>query len=299
MIAIIIPYYKLVFFEATLQSLACQKDKRFKVYIGDDASLENPSQLLNKFYGQFEFIYHRFDKNLGGSSLTNQWERCIALSSNEEWIMILGDDDVLESNVISKFYESLSRVKDFDIQVVRFSSVVVDSSGKRISPVFKHPTIELPIDSYLKKIMHQTRSSLSEYLFTRKTYEKYKFYSYPLAWHSDDRAWIEFSDNKPIYSINDSIIFVRLSKESITGNNNNLYVKNHATIEFLKFLWQKNTYKKKQNLQLMYKYEAEIKKYRKLVFNEWKQLLYFYILNFDFVLFTKFSRRLIVSVLIK
>ena len=42
MLAIVIPYYKLTFFEATLQSLADQTDKRFMVYIGDDASLESP-----------------------------------------------------------------------------------------------------------------------------------------------------------------------------------------------------------------------------------------------------------------
>lgn len=43
MLAIVIPYYKLTFFEETLQSLANQSDKRFKVYIGDDASPEDRS----------------------------------------------------------------------------------------------------------------------------------------------------------------------------------------------------------------------------------------------------------------
>ncbi|MBS7255478.1 glycosyltransferase family 2 protein [Flavobacterium branchiicola] len=299
MVAIIIPFYKLSFFEEALKSLANQTDKRFKVYIGDDKSPENPIALLEKYSGKFDFVYHRFENNLGSISLTEQWERCIALSAKEEWIMVLGDDDVLGSNVISKFYENLIEIKNFGIQVVKFSTIVVDSSGKSISQLFIHPTIEHPIDSYLKKIMHQTRSSLSEYLFTRKTYEKYKFYNYPLGWHSDDRAWIEFSDKKPIYSINDSIIFIRVSNESITGNKDNLYIKNQASIEFLKFLWQKNTYKKKQNLQLMYRYEVEVKRYRKLLFNEWKHLLHLYILNFDFVIFIKFARRLIFGLLIK
>lgn len=297
MLAIIIPYYKLTFFEATLNSLANQTDKRFKVYIGDDASPEEPTQLLNQFQGKFNFKYHRFKINLGSVSLTKHWERSIGLSGTEEWLMILGDDDVLELDVVSKFYENLDKIEVFEIQVVKFSSVVVDCLGKKISRLFKHPTIELPIDSYLKKIMHQTRSSLSEYLFTRKTYEKYKFYNYPLAWHSDDRAWIEFSDNKPIYSVNASIVYIRLSKESITGNRDNLYVKNQVTIDFLKFLWQKNTFKKDQNLQLMYAYEVEIKKNRKLFFNEWKYLFYLYILNFEFVTFIKFIRRLLISLI--
>ncbi|OOV29296.1 hypothetical protein BXU11_05095 [Flavobacterium sp. LM5] len=95
MLAIIIPYYKLTFFEATLQSLAAQTCQDFKVYIGDDASPENPAMLLEKYKGKFDFVYHRFATNLGGTSLTKQWERCITLSGNEEWLMILGDDDVL------------------------------------------------------------------------------------------------------------------------------------------------------------------------------------------------------------
>ena len=33
MLAIVIPYFKLTFFEETLQSLANQTDQRFKVYI--------------------------------------------------------------------------------------------------------------------------------------------------------------------------------------------------------------------------------------------------------------------------
>jgi hypothetical protein len=41
MLAIVIPYYKRTFFEETLQSLAKQTDKRFVVYVGDDAGQED------------------------------------------------------------------------------------------------------------------------------------------------------------------------------------------------------------------------------------------------------------------
>ena len=58
MLAIIIPYFKLTFFEATLQSLANQTDKRFKVYIGDDASPHDCALVLNQFIGQFDLTYH-------------------------------------------------------------------------------------------------------------------------------------------------------------------------------------------------------------------------------------------------
>ena len=53
MLDIIIPYFKGAFFEKTLESLGNQTDKRFKVFIGDDASPENPDVLLQKFMKYF------------------------------------------------------------------------------------------------------------------------------------------------------------------------------------------------------------------------------------------------------
>ena len=95
MLAIVIPYYKHTFFEATLQSLANQTDKRFKVYIGDDASPENPSSLLEQYKESINFKYKRFNNNIGGISLVKQWERCMTMVQEEEWIIILCDDDIL------------------------------------------------------------------------------------------------------------------------------------------------------------------------------------------------------------
>ena len=71
MLAIVIPYYKIQFFEETLRSLANQTDKRFMVYIGDDASPDDPLELLQRFSGQFPFEYHRFETNTGAVSYTH------------------------------------------------------------------------------------------------------------------------------------------------------------------------------------------------------------------------------------
>jgi hypothetical protein len=53
-----------------------------------------------------------------------------------------------------------------------------------------------------------SRSSLSEHVFSEH-HMKIWFFNYPLAWNSiDDRAWFEFSDDKPIYTINNSVVFI-------------------------------------------------------------------------------------------
>ena len=111
MIAIIIPYYKIDYFEQTLHSLSLQTNKNFTVYIGDDASPNSCVPLLKQYEEKIDFIYHRFENNLGNTSLVNHWERCIALSNQEEWLMILGDDDVLAKNVIEEFYKTINKRK--------------------------------------------------------------------------------------------------------------------------------------------------------------------------------------------
>ena len=234
MLAIIIPYYKLTYFEATLKSLANQSDKRFKVYIGDDASPEDCTALLQKFEGQFDFIYHRFETNLGGTSLTQQWERCIALSDDEEWLLILGDDDVLGENVVAEFYYNVLEICKSEISVIRFSSVFIDEKGRSISKKYCFPKTENAVDSFLNHYLEITRSSLSEHIFNREKYKKHKFTNYPLAWYSDDKAWLDFSDCNKIYTINEGEVKIRISSQNISGKNDNIFLKRKAGWEFIK-----------------------------------------------------------------
>jgi glycosyltransferase involved in cell wall biosynthesis len=156
MLAIVIPYYKFLFFEKTLQSLSDQTDKRFKVYIGNDASNSNPDELIQKYSKDFPIFYEKFENNLGGLSLVNQWNRCLQLINDEEWLMILGDDDVLGDNVVSTFYQELEEIKLVS-NVVRFSTVKINETGKITSKLYQNEKIESSIDF----LLNGTRSSLS------------------------------------------------------------------------------------------------------------------------------------------
>lgn len=300
MLAIVIPYYKLTFFEETLQSLGNQTDLRFKVYIGDDASPENPEILLEKFKEQFDFVYHRFENNLGGISLTQQWDRCIALSNNEEWIMILGDDDYLGNLVVESWYKNYN-IFYKKAEVIRFTSKMVVEETKKVSEVFTHPVWEAATDSYYRKLEHLTRSSLSEYIFSRASYRKYGFYDYPLAWNSDDRAWLDFSDNKPIFTINESVVYFRLSALNISGKEDNKVFKSLSQIVFYEFILlnKLSNYNICQQDRIMRKYEKEIKMVRNLNLKEFVLLLFCYLRYFNFDSFKKFIKRSVKQILVK
>lgn len=229
MLAVVIPYYNIAFFEETLKSLAAQIDKRFKAYIGDDASDDKPSALLEEYKEKLDFVYHRFDENMGGNSLTGQWQRCIDLVNNEEWVMILGDDDVLDNNVVQSFYSNLIEIQQEKINVVRFSTQLTDKNSSAISDIYRHPIIEKSTDFIFKKINRLTRSSLSEYVFKREILQKTGFYDFPLAWHSDDMAFLQISNFSFIYTINTAIVKIRMSGGNISGKTDNNLEKNKAT----------------------------------------------------------------------
>lgn len=296
MLAIIIPFYKLAFFEATLESLANQTDKRFTVYIGDDSSPENPALLLEKFKGQFNFNYHRFESNLGSISLTQQWDRCIALSNKEEWLMILGDDDYLDSTVIASWYKNYAAFNE-KTNIVRFASKVVLQETNSISDIFINPVWESAADSFERIFKGLTRSSLSEYIFKKSSYDEFGFKDYPLAWCSDYKAILDFSAGKLIYSINESVVFFRISSINISGQENSV-LKKETNIQFFKevIIHHLNLFSKKQKLDLLMAYEVAIKKGRKPSMKEWRFIVKNYLLNFKLVPFSKSIRRFFISI---
>lgn len=297
MLAIIIPYFKLAYFEETLKSLANQTDKRFKVYIGDDASTEKPSDLLNKYHDKFEFIYHRFEENLGGTSLVWQWDRCIALSGNEEWLMILGDDDSLGENVVEAFYRNLPELEKENINLVKFATQSVNKMTNSVSEIFVNQKFEKAVDFYYRRYLGLARSSLSEHIFRRESYLKHGFKNYPLAWHSDDYAWIDFAENKLILSINEALVLISVSNESISGITTNVFKKNIAeSFFFMDLIKHKlNLFHRKQRLKILLQAEVSIRKTRKLYWSEWRVLFVMYLYNFFIFHLLKLVRRFLKS----
>lgn len=221
MLAIVIPFYKLTFFEATLQSLANQTDKRFKIYIGDDASPEDCSVLLEKYKGKLDFLYKRFESNLGGISLVKQWERCVEMTNDEEWLMIFGDDDIMSENAVESFYYFIkNNDNNVSVNLVRFQLKVIDQNNEVIVPITKHPTYETSGDLLTRMLKSETMTTTSEYIFKKKTYRLNNgFVEFPLAWFSDYATWLLFGKDG-IYTISKGFVSWRLSKLNISATNN-------------------------------------------------------------------------------
>lgn len=257
MLAIVIPYFKIDFFEATLISLANQMDKRFNVYIGDDASPQNPSIILEKYKDLINFKYERFDNNLGSISLVKQWDRCIELIQDEEWVMVLCDDDVLGENVVAQFYNAIEEVNQENINVIRYATVVINQYSERISKIHEHPKLEKSTDFLMRKIKGGTRSSLSEFIFRKKVLLDIKFKELPLAWYSDYLAVLECTYFGYIYTINNALVSFRLSEINITAKKDDQLPKNIATFHYYYYLLneKRSFFDDKQTETLLFRLE--------------------------------------------
>ncbi|MFL9831960.1 glycosyltransferase family 2 protein [Flavobacterium sp. ST-87] len=287
-LAIVIPYYKINFFEVTLDSLANQTNQQFKVYIGDDASPDNPAILLENYQNKIDFVYQRFEQNLGGKSLVQQWNRCLDLCNGEEWIMILGDDDVLEPHCIDAFYTHLEEIQSLNISVVRFATQVIDKDGVTISQVHLHPKTEKAVDFLIRKLKGGTRSSLSEYVFKKELVYYIQFKDFPLAWYSDLLAVLEFSNWKQIFTINEAIVYFRLSGLNITSRKDDLTLKNVATFNFYYYLLSNCDihFSKEEIEKLLDNVERTFLDNKKNV-RHWIQLFMLYFMFFQYKRFLK------------
>lgn len=264
-LAITIPYYKIAFFKDTLESLENQTCKDFSLYIGNDCSPDDPIELIEEILQTTVYHYKRFSENLGGKSLVKQWERVIDESEEEEWILILGDDDILSGNFVEEFYYNIKSAEDSHCNVIKFSQCWIDDKGIQLNDFTFYPKFIDPAEHLGYKILNAARSSLSEHVFRKKQLAKIKFKDFPLGWAADDVAVFEISQRNPIYFINEAKVYVRVSNENISGRRDNLDKKKNAKIIFEKYLIKnhyrkltKETLKKLVDQQIYYRYHDNL-----------------------------------------
>ncbi|MEC5157628.1 glycosyltransferase family 2 protein [Chryseobacterium sp. MP_3.2] len=238
-LAIIIPYYKINFFRETLTSLEKQTCKEFSLYIGNDCSRDDPLDLIKEILKTTPYKYQRFQDNLGGKNLVQQWERVITHAKPDEWFMILGDDDVLSKNFVEEFYKILDKANKQNCNVIRFGQRWIDETNEILSPLTQYPELIAPADHIHWKIIDKKKSSLSEHVFRKSAYEKFKFRNFPLAWNSDDMAIFECSGGNPIIFSSSAYVNVHVTSESISGKSDNSDQKLLSKKQFEKILLSK------------------------------------------------------------
>ena len=234
-LAIVIPAYKPAFLDLALKSIAAQTDRDFVLYVGDDASPHDVKSVLAPYEGQFPLVYHRFPQNLGGKDLVGQWERCMGLVENENWIYLFSDDDVMPTDAVERFHAAVSGGGEF----FRFPLDTVDSEG---NIQFVHTSFSAPkttAEDYLKGYLAGHRPSAAcEYIFSKRLFREGPMVHFPLAWCSDIASWYSYASRAgAIVNLEGAPVLWRNADGVNISNSTGLEdVKMEALIQFVTWL---------------------------------------------------------------
>lgn len=240
-LAIVIPAYKSIYFDQVLLSIANQTNKDFTLYIGDDCSPENLYNIVEKYYDAISIVYVHFDENLGGKDLVAQWERCIDLVGNEEWIWLFSDDDMMDRSCVERFYDTILQYPNFDL--FHYNVLQIDEYQNIIGTYSPYPEV-LTSEKFLKyRLQGILDSYVVEYVFRKSHfYDQGRFQNFDLAWGSDDALWIKLGKERGIRTIEKANVYWRRSPFNISTNfwdNGILIRKYYAQIEFANWVYIK------------------------------------------------------------
>ena len=216
-LAIVIPAFKVRFLSRTLDSLVAQTNRSFRVYIGNDNSPECINDIVDAYRASLPITYQKFENNLGGEDLAGHWNRCIDLVDNETWVWLLPDDDIASPDCVEVV---LNRVKAEGSQdrLYRFQSEHIDEEGNLLRTLPACPPLESSSEFITRKLRFERSSSVAEYVFNKKAFHAMgKFMSFPLAWGTDDMAWIKLGQAAGITTLPAGRISLRQSRFNISG----------------------------------------------------------------------------------
>lgn len=234
-LAIVIPAYKPTFLRAALDSIAAQADRRFRVYVGDDAGPPEVREICAAYSGDgLDLVYHRYEQNLGGSSLTAHWNRCVRLST-QPWVWLFADDDVMEPECVACFHRADA---DGTHDLLRFDTTVIDARGQVLAENPPHPRLESGVDFIHARLLGERKSYVVEYAFRREAFDRVGgFPEYPVAWCADDAAWFLFSRGGRIRTLGGAKVLWRASGLNITdAKRRHQREKLAAASQFLRFV---------------------------------------------------------------
>lgn len=237
-LAIIIPAYKATYLHATLESIARQTNKNFKLYIGDDASPFALSGIVDKYRDRIDIAYTRFTDNLGGWDLVKHWERCIDLVVDEDWLWFFSDDDIMEELCVDRFFDAREAATTAT-DVYHYNLKIIDSSGSLVHTCPSFPRRLSSRDFFHLLYTGRIDARMPEFIFSKHAFLSLgRFQNFDIAFRSDNATIIKLAFAHGIQSLSGPAVLWRHSDESVSASPDLQLVprKAKATIQFFNWI---------------------------------------------------------------
>lgn len=230
--SICIPAYKSRHLKECIQSILQQSLEDFELIILNDCSPHPVGEIVGSFEDP-RISYFENEKNVGSVDLVDNWNKCLGLATGE-FIIIMGDDDLLCPDYLEEFSSLMSIFPDLEVYHCR--SLVIDELGDAVMLTPALPQFEHVYDAIWHRL-HQLRSNyISDFVYrTSSLRSRGGFYKLPLAWGSDDISAFMASADKGIAHTNHPVFQYRSHSTSITSTGGDSY-KMEADLEYSAWL---------------------------------------------------------------
>ena len=217
--SICIPAYKSEFLRECIQSILSQTLDNLELIILNDCSPEPVEEVVSGFEDS-RITYVKNSSNVGSLNLVDNWNKCLSLAHGE-YIMIMGDDDLLEADYLEEFSKLIAKYPGLDVYHCR--SKIIDDDGNTVMLTPSAPEFETVYDSIWHRLRQYRSNYISDYLYRAETLRQREgFYYLPLAWGSDDITAFIASAEKGIAHSNRPVFNYRSNRLSITSTGNDL-----------------------------------------------------------------------------
>ncbi|MEX2593379.1 MAG: glycosyltransferase [Anditalea sp.] len=217
--SICIPAYKSKYLKDCIQSILKQSEDNFELIILNDCSPEPVEEIISQFQDR-RIHYHKNEKNVGAVNLVDNWNKCLSLAIGE-FVVIMGDDDLLESNYLEEFSKLITAYPDLEVYHCR--SKIINDEGEPVMLTPSCPSFEGVYNSIWHRLNQLRSNYISDYMYrVRSLKEREGFYYLPLAWGSDDITAFIASAEKGIAHSNKPVFNYRNNRLSITSTGNDL-----------------------------------------------------------------------------
>ncbi len=185
--------------------------------MGDDASPDELGKMVEEFSERLEIVYRKFDRNLGATDLVAQWERCVDLVGDEEWIWLFSDDDVMGPDCVQSFRDALESGVRTDVFHVHMD--IVDSGGRVMKRCRPYPGMLSAPDFFCELFRGRIDARMPDFILNKANFQRHGgFERFDLAFRSDTATVMKLAFERGIAALPRCSMQWRSSGENISSN---------------------------------------------------------------------------------
>lgn len=134
--------------DSIISSLPNKNSEQIEILISDNASTDNTPEIIHEYSQKYPnlFSYHRNDTNIGYDGNVD----AIFKKAKGKYIELLGDDDYLENDAISKILNILNQYDNLSVILLSSFFLNIQTNQKNRTPLFDQDVIYKNGDNFFK-----------------------------------------------------------------------------------------------------------------------------------------------------